>query len=248
MKAAEAAAAAPEPYRVWPAIGLSLLVAAAFALSQAVVVLCAILWNMKQDPAYDSAAAAAGFQHNGMLVAAATLLSAPVCASLLWLFAARKEGWTAAGYLALEPVAARTVLRWLGLAAAFALGSDLLTLTLGRDVVPEFVAKTYASSGFKPLIWLAFGLFAPVFEELYFRGFLFRAFESAWGGPAAVAATSVYFGLVHVQYDFYGMATALGLGALLGLARLRAGSTRVSIAMHCLINLAATAEAALLPR
>ncbi len=87
---------------------------------------------------------------------------------------------------------------------------------------------------------------APVTEELFCRGFLFRGLEEGLGGRAAVIVTSLLFTLVHIQYDLYGMTQALAIGLLFGVARLKTGSTTVTMAMHMTANAIATAEAAIL--
>lgn len=40
---------------------------------------------------------------------------------------------------------------------------------------------------------------APVFEELFFRGFALSAFESRWSPTTALIASSILFGFVHFQ-------------------------------------------------
>ncbi|WP_420437069.1 CPBP family intramembrane glutamic endopeptidase [Candidatus Poriferisocius sp.] len=40
---------------------------------------------------------------------------------------------------------------------------------------------------------------APIFEELFFRGLVLRAFERKWGATLGVLASSALFGVVHLQ-------------------------------------------------
>ncbi len=49
-----------------------------------------------------------------------------------------------------------------------------------------------------PLI-VAVVVFAPIVEELAFRGFMLRSFTRAWGFRAAAVATGVLFGLLHFE-------------------------------------------------
>ena len=88
---------------------------------------------------------------------------------------------------------------------------------------------------------------APLFEETFFRGFLFRGFASSFLGViGTVLVTAGLWALLHVQYDAYGIALVFALGLLLGIARARTGSLWVPIAMHSAANLVATIETAVL--
>jgi hypothetical protein len=84
---------------------------------------------------------------------------------------------------------------------------------------------------------------APVFEELFFRGFLLAGFASSFLRPAgAVLVTSASWALIHLQYDLYGMVTIFVLGLLLGAARLASGSVLLTIGLHAFSNLLSTVE------
>src|SRR5437867_641768 len=64
-----------------------------------------------------------------------------------------------------------------------ALCSDMLTMYLGRPIVPEFMVRAYESAGFAPLFWVAIVIVAPVSEEILFRGFLFEGIHHSRLGP-----------------------------------------------------------------
>ncbi|MFH1723245.1 MAG: type II CAAX endopeptidase family protein [Elusimicrobiota bacterium] len=237
----------PAPWGLWATLALAAAVAAAFLGAQGVVFGGYAAFRTLRDPGLDVLALAAELQTDGTLLAAALCVSAPIGIALSALCGWSRGGWSAAGYLALVRIELPTLLRWLGCAVLFAAASDGLTLLLGRPVVPEFVAKAYATAAVAPLLWFAFVVAAPAFEEVFFRGFLFRGLEaSRLGGRGAVAGTALAFGVMHLQYDLYGMATAVAIGVLLGVARLRTGSTLASFAMHAFMNLIATLEAGLL--
>jgi membrane protease YdiL (CAAX protease family) len=50
---------------------------------------------------------------------------------------------------------------------------------------------------------------------------------------------------IHLQYDWYGIATIFAAGLFLGCVRLKSGSILVTIWLHSLMNLIATVEIAL---
>jgi membrane protease YdiL (CAAX protease family) len=118
---------------------------------------------------------------------------------------------------------------------------------MGRAIVPDFVAQAYATASFLPLLWIALVVAAPAFEEVFFRGFLFQGLQHSRVGPVgAVIITSIIFGIIHFQYDAYGMATASAIGLLLGTARLKTASIYPAVVMHSMINFIAVVEAAVL--
>jgi membrane protease YdiL (CAAX protease family) len=89
-------------------------------------------------------------------------------------------------------------------------------------------------------------IFAPLFEECFFRGFLFAGFlHSRMGVIGAVAVTSVTFAALHFQYDLYGMASILVMGIVLGIVRWRTGSLWSTILLHSLWNLTGIIQTAL---
>ena len=80
-------------------------------------------------------------------------------------------------------------------------------------------------------------LVAPVVEELTYRGLGFAALQSAFGVGAAVAVTSLAFGLAHGLV--VGLPVLTIFGAILAGLRLRTGSLYPPIVLHALFNGAA---------
>ena len=75
---------------------------------------------------------------------------------------------------------------------------------------------------------------APLFEEIFFRGFLFRGFANSWGWGWGAAASAAVFGIAHLQLDVFVPLFALGLG--LAWVYHRTGSLWTSISLHALFN------------
>lgn len=91
------------------------------------------------------------------------------------------------------------------------------------------------------IIVLLFFLISGATEELIFRGFPFQALAHNLGGPAAVAITSVIFGLAHLPNNsasaFSTINTILA-GVWLGLAYLMTRSLWLAMALHYSWNFA----------
>jgi membrane protease YdiL (CAAX protease family) len=75
---------------------------------------------------------------------------------------------------------------------------------------------------------------APLFEEVVFRGFLFRGFANSWGWVWGAVVSSAIFGIAHLQLDVFVPLAALGF-ALAWVYR-RTGSLWTCIAMHAIFN------------
>lgn len=101
----------------------------------------------------------------------------------------------------------------------------------------EALARGVATAPGSGLLLLAVPvvLFAPVGEELAFRGLLQPAL-SAWLGPVgAVALTSVLFASMHAYYGLR-LPLIVFVACVLGWARFASGGVRAPIALHMLVN------------
>jgi membrane protease YdiL (CAAX protease family) len=87
---------------------------------------------------------------------------------------------------------------------------------------------------------LGIGLAVPFFEELIFRGWLYKRLELVFTPTIAVLATSLVFTLIHVQYNAYILSALFVLALILGMMRQRSGSIWPGVLLHCLNNTIAT--------
>jgi membrane protease YdiL (CAAX protease family) len=75
---------------------------------------------------------------------------------------------------------------------------------------------------------------APVFEETFFRGFLFQGFSRSWGPAVGAVASASLFALAHQQLSVFVPFFALGL--VLAWVFYRSGSLWTNIAVHASFN------------
>lgn len=73
---------------------------------------------------------------------------------------------------------------------------------------------------------------APVAEELLFRGYLLNLWMARWGVWPAVVASSLVFGLLHMEKSVF----AAGLGVVVALVYLRYDSLWPGIVLHAAYN------------
>jgi membrane protease YdiL (CAAX protease family) len=87
---------------------------------------------------------------------------------------------------------------------------------------------------------VALGIISGTFEEILFRGILFRQFEAMLGTWAALAITSVFFGAAHIFNPgatwFSSFAIAVEAGILLGAAYMLTRHLWLAIGIHAAWN------------
>ena len=93
------------------------------------------------------------------------------------------------------------------------------------------------------LLFMMAAVFAPIFEEVFFRGILLSAFRVRFPGFVPIVVVSVLFGMLHPPSDWASVAT-LGMG--FAIWRLRTGSLVPAIIAHALQNGTATVAASYL--
>ena len=125
---------------------------------------------------------------------------------------------------------------------------SLLLLLTGNDLVTPFQVEAYRSAkeaGW--LFWLlvAIVVFAPIGEEIAFRGFLYRGLARPGYELYAIVAIAVAWAAMHIQYDWIGIFQVFAIGVLLGWIRWASESTLLPILMHMLINAEAMIETAI---
>ena len=124
------------------------------------------------------------------------------------------------------------------LALSQALESLVLLLNVGTGPALEWMARTMASAtpvGLA-LAVVVIGLFAPVGEELFFRGYMLTRLRRVWSPGPAILVSAVAFGIIHGEW-VHGLLAA-GIGVYLGLVTERSGSVVPAIICHAVNNTA----------
>jgi hypothetical protein len=79
---------------------------------------------------------------------------------------------------------------------------------------------------------IAVPLVYPIAEEFFFRGVFLGVVRRRFGDVAGVVVPALVFGLIHIQYDWRGMAFVFLDGLIFGVARVRSGSVFVPMLLH----------------
>jgi membrane protease YdiL (CAAX protease family) len=185
--------------------------------------------------------------YDGVVITIGALASVPMQVAVL-AFAAHLRSWKPQDYFALNVPKRGEVIFAAFCVIALTMAFDALMYVSGRDVVPPFQADAYQSAkdaGWLIGLLLAIVVVAPVGEEIVFRGFLYRGLLRPGHEVLAIIAISLAWALLHIQYDWLGMAQIFTAGLVLGWFRWASGSTSVTIVMHVLINAEAMLETAI---
>ncbi len=161
----------------------------------------------------------------------------------LFLFASLRKGYPLHHYLGLNTVPWKTTLKWVALLLLIITIEDMLLYFVNNRIVDEFMITIYETSYSPWILFFAVVIAAPIVEEFYFRSFLFETIRfTRLGDWGAIVFTSVFWALVHVQYDWLGVLIILIGGMILGLARIKTQSIYVPIILHMVMNFVATCE------
>lgn len=149
-----------------------------------------------------------------------------------WLFSLRITGFRLALWGFTRPNKAFLWTIPAGLAGVYA-----VTLLYGLVVdsrQQEILSEFPRSSSGVVLFLLVAVVMAPLFEEIFFRGFLFRGFADSWGWVWGAVVSAAVFGIAHLQLDVF--VPLFALGFVLAWVYKRTGSLWTSIALHALFN------------
>jgi membrane protease YdiL (CAAX protease family) len=242
---AQALPGTPPPWGLLGTVLWATLGAFAWFAVQFAVLIAFITWR---DTAEPGSVDTAQLARDGFLLAFATILAGPAWIAVSTL-AARWRGWHPRDYLALVMPRRGELLFGIACLGTLLIAFDLLSLALGRDVVPPFMRDAYLtarnSNALIPF-FIAVAVVAPITEEIVFRGFLFRGLSASFlGVSGTLIATSVVWAGMHVQYDWFILGQIVVIGLVLGWLRWASGSTLLTIVLHMLTNLAACVQAAI---
>lgn len=221
---------APRPLGIWRALGWTTLAALASLTGPFLYGIFIGFWNLAHPtqpmPLPDGSDSLA----NSIILA--FMLAGFFTVILV---ACRCSGWRVADYLAL----ARPHGAWLRLGALAFVVPFAVIVTANYFDPPASMALP------KTTLALALGLIgmmviAPICEELFFRGFLFRALAaSRLGAAGAIVITALVWAGLHINKSWPGMAAMLFTGIVWGFVRWRTQSTLATMAVHALNNLVA---------
>jgi hypothetical protein len=109
-------------------------------------------------------------------------------------------------------------------------GLDFLRTTCAEQI-PEGVRHERALLALASLTVIAF---APVFEELFFRGFVFPGLARGWGLVLAIVVSGLLFGGAHLSYKSFVPIASVGM--VFAFTYNRSGNIFSTMLAHCAFN------------
>src|SRR6266481_2978552 len=235
----------PRIWKFWGTAWWGLFIFAAMFVGQIGVV----AWFILRRGGPIDIAAAVQVVGGGLTISLSVIMGLPAVLAALWI-AIRISRTPFADYLALRRPSWTNLA--IGVVALFVLvmGWDLLSRATGREVEPGFMGEVLKSARADGALWLlliAFCVAAPISEEFFARGFLYRGWSESFLRPAgAIILSSVVWTALHLQYDWFFFGEVFSIGLLLGYLRYRLNSTWLTVTVHGLNNLAAVVQTVLI--
>lgn len=218
-----------KPWGFWPTMALSALCMFAMLVAQMLFLASAalVLNSMGEQVTVGTLADDSLFMTISMIVGAAA--ATPL---VFWLTHMRRLGIRS--YLGLVPLRLKSTL--LGLLSLLGLLFVLSALVGDRSAGTEETNRMLAGVSQWWLVVIAVAVAAPVFEEILFRGFMFKGIVTSLGPVAAVLITAATWSVLHFQYNILGIGLIFTLGLFLGVMRAVTGSTTLAIFLHATVN------------
>src|SRR6202047_1752876 len=191
------------PPRIWKFWGTALWGLFVFA-GMFVGQIAVVAWFVLRQEGPLDLAAAIHVIGGELTISLSVIMGLPAVLAALWI-AIRLSGTGFADYLALRWPSWTDLL--IGVVALFVLvmGWDLVSRATGREVTPGFMGEVLQSARADGALWLlviAFCVAAPVTEELFARGFLYRGWsESSLGPTGAILLSSLVWAALRLQND-----------------------------------------------
>lgn len=140
-------------------------------------------------------------------------------------------------YLAMRTTALFPTVGWVGAIVALQLAWQTAANFGYGSEYSQYTVDVYRTGAGHPVMWVAYLLLIPAFEEFFARGFLFAGWQrSRMGTVGAVLATTLFWTVIHFHYTSIELAQVASAGLLLGMARAQTGSIFPPLVMHAVVN------------
>ena len=231
------------PWGFWATLGIGLGIAIYWLILQSIAAV-GLLFVIDSNTFHDEAALIESLGNSGDVLAASTIAGACLATPCIVLMMFLRKTYPLRDYLGIRRFRMAQLFSWMGILLLVMLAGDGFTkFVMHQPVIPESMVTIYGNTDNHPLLWLALIVAAPVFEEVFFRGFLLEGFRhTRLGSVGAVLLTSGIWALIHQQYDGHFLFFLFLVGILLGMAKLRTGSIVFVTLLHAFNNIVATLQ------
>jgi membrane protease YdiL (CAAX protease family) len=178
------------------------------------------------------------YAYMGLLVSISSIVAYAAAAGLTLVFIKIRGGAGIAEYLGLKRINWKTALVLALITAVFLGLSALVNYYFHvEEGDTQTLVDIYNTSIWPVLLWIAVVIFAPIFEESFFRGFAFEGFRrSRLGLIGTIIVTSIVWTSLHVGYSVSSLGAIFIFGLVLGFVRYKTGSLWGTMLMHAVYN------------
>lgn len=231
----------------WATAGLGVVAFGIDTIGQVVVmVIFGIISAFNQyssNSALDPQQLSESLSTNGLMLSIAVIVSSIMGTGFIILVIAQRKGISIGEYLGLRRINIKTIGAIIGIIFVLFGISIIFGLIFKVPEGSNPIVDAYKNTQWPALFWISTVIFAPIFEETLFRGFLFVGLKQSIIGPVGtIILTALVFTSLHaLQYKDSGIAVTLSvifiLGLTLGLVRWRTNSLWATILLHGCWNL-----------
>ena len=129
----------------------------------------------------------------------------------------------------------------LGILALFMAVYEAAHWLTGMPSEDDTMIRTCETAWFPPLFWATLVIAAPLGEETFFRGFMFRGIHQSRLGTVGAVLTSLTWSLCHFPYGPFEVLW-ISSAASSSAARWKSGSIYLTMVLHAIWNLFAVVE------
>jgi membrane protease YdiL (CAAX protease family) len=158
------------------------------------------------------------------------LIVLPIAIIFLW----RKISWKELGFRSFEKSVLGMGCGLLAASYVVIIIHNLIMMAAGVMTQGDAIFKIFDELDSPILLFFAGVVVAPITEEMFFRGFLFKGFRQKYGWKAALVLSSLIFGVWHLQPA--AIIPTFLLGGVLAYVYHRTNSLYPGIILHFMVN------------
>lgn len=233
----------PQPpsglWGAWATTGFGCLIGIVLLVIQAIIIAVYVVYKMSSaSPPTDMIQFVSSIATNGFIIGISVLIVDSAGLLMLAGIIKLKRGLSIADYLGFRRISRRTVLNMLPFVLAFLVVIYLISFIPGQSSKGSFVVEAYRNSGMRIILWIDIVLLAPLFEETFFRGFVFASYRRTWLGiTGTVIVTAFVWALLHFgEYNLVAVGALFLFGLVLGAIREKTDSIWAPLVLHAVYN------------
>lgn len=145
--------------------------------------------------------------------------------------------WRAVGFNTFHTSYWKSILSWTSLLIVVSVGIVILMELLGGTTENTKTESLQNNMGIWTILiaFVSAAIISPIYEEIFYRGFLYRWFRVKWGVPAGILLSSFVFMLVHIP-TYNTLPINFLSGVIFSWAYEKTGSLYPGMIIHAVFN------------